>query len=114
MLTMLSLCLHHTDIYKDVSVLQCYYVQMYVNALIKRAGIFAGQQNMDKCKTCLEKAFAICPDSIDILVHRARVSYPYILRITDNTYRLQNVAECMYRTSYTYTWTRSLYFVNIW
>ena len=49
-------------------------VQMYVNALIKRAGIFAGQHNMDKCKTCLEKALAICPDSIDVLVHRARVS----------------------------------------
>jgi import receptor subunit TOM70 len=47
--------------------------QMYVNALIKRAGIFAGQQNMDKCKTCLEKALAVCPDSIDVLVHRARV-----------------------------------------
>ena len=49
-------------------------VQMYVNALIKRAGIFAGQQNMDKCRTCLEKASALCPDSIDVLVHRARVS----------------------------------------
>ena len=57
-----------------VCVCGCVCVQMYVNALIKRAGIFAGQQNMDKCKTCLEKALAVCPDSIDVLVHRARVS----------------------------------------
>ena len=57
-----------------VGVCGCVCVQMYVNALIKRAGIFAGQQNMDKCKTCLEKALAVCPDSIDVLVHRARVS----------------------------------------
>ena len=47
---------------------------MYVNALIKRAGIFAGRQSLNKCNVCLEKAAAIAPDSIDILVHRARVS----------------------------------------
>ena len=52
----------------------CTCFQMYVNALIKRAGIFAGQQSLGKCKTCLEKAAAISPTSIDILVHRARVS----------------------------------------
>ena len=48
--------------------------QMYVNALIKKAGIFAGGLKLDKCKTCFEKAVAIMPDSTDIFVHRARVS----------------------------------------
>ena len=47
---------------------------MYVNALIKKAGIFAGRQSLDKCKTCFEKAENLAPNSIDILVHRARVS----------------------------------------
>ena len=52
---------------------------MYVNALIKRAGIFAGRQSLDKCRTCLEKAVSIDPDSIDILIHRARVSSPAVV-----------------------------------
>ena len=54
---------------------------MYVNALIKRAGIFAGQHNLNKCKTCLEKALIISPHSTDILVHRARVSQPCTLHV---------------------------------
>lgn len=47
---------------------------MYVSALVRRAGIFAGSGEMDKCKTCFEKALAIDPNAVDIYIHRARVS----------------------------------------
>ena len=46
---------------------------MYVNALVKKAGVFAGSFEMDKCKACFEKAQAILPASTDILAHRAKV-----------------------------------------
>ena len=49
---------------------------MYVNALIKKAVIFAGGMEMDKCKACFEKALAIDPGSGDVFVHRARVGVP--------------------------------------
>ena len=67
-------CTLHTRIQCVLMLCPVLPVQMYVNALIKRAGIFAGQQNVDKCKTCLEKARVLSPHSVDILVHSARVS----------------------------------------
>ena len=52
--------------------------QMYANALIKKAGIYAGQLNLKKCKTCFEKAMAIAPDCTDLYVHKARVRHMYM------------------------------------
>ena len=89
---------------------------MYVNALIKRAGIFAGRQSLNKCKVCLEKATAIAPDSIDILVHRARVSltvhvymYPYttsaLIYISEKYLHLHVVSADTFKpVSHTCTW----------
>ena len=47
---------------------------MCVSALVRRAGIFAGCGEMDKCKTCFEKAMAIDSSAVDVFIHRARVS----------------------------------------
>ena len=47
---------------------------MYINALLKRGGIFAGHLETEKCKTCFEKALAIDANCIDVFIHRARVS----------------------------------------
>ena len=47
---------------------------MCVSALVRRAGIFAGSGEMEKCKTCFEKAVAIDSNAVDIFIHRARVS----------------------------------------
>jgi len=56
---------------------------MYVNALLKKAGVFAGQFQMEKCKTCFEKALAIDPNCIDIFIHRARVRNTPTHRVTN-------------------------------
>ena len=48
--------------------------QMCVGALVRRAGIFAGGGQMEKSKTCFEKAMAIDSNAVDIYIHRARVS----------------------------------------
>ena len=47
---------------------------MYINALLKRGGIFAGHFETEKCKTCFEKALAIDANCTDVFIHRARVS----------------------------------------
>ena len=47
---------------------------MCVSALVRRAGIFAGSGEMEKCNTCLDKALAIDSNAADIFIHRARVS----------------------------------------
>ena len=49
-------------------------LQMYINALLKRGGIFAGHFETEKCKTCFEKALAIDANCTDVFIHRARVS----------------------------------------
>ena len=45
-----------------------------MSALVRRAGIFAGCGEMEKTKTCFEKALAIDSNAADIYIHRARVS----------------------------------------
>ena len=47
---------------------------MYINALLKRGGIFAGHFEAEKCKTCFEKALTIDASCTDVFIHRARVS----------------------------------------
>ena len=49
-------------------------MQMCVGALVRRAGIFAGEGHIEKSKTCIEKAEAIDSNAVDIYIHRARVS----------------------------------------
>ena len=47
---------------------------MYISALIRKAGIFAGEGEMEKCKTCFDRVLAIDQKSGDAYIHRARVS----------------------------------------
>ena len=49
-------------------------LQMYINALLKRGGIFVGHFETEKCKTFFEKALAIDANCTDVFIHRARVS----------------------------------------
>ena len=48
---------------------------MYTNALVKRAGIFAGLGEVEKCQTCFTKALAIDSNCADVFIYRARVSF---------------------------------------
>ena len=50
-------------------------LQMYTNALVKRAGIFAGLGEIEKCQTCFSKALAIDSNCADVFIYRARVSF---------------------------------------
>ena len=47
---------------------------MAINALIKKASIFAGDTDLDKVKTCFDKCFVLDSGCPDALIHRARVS----------------------------------------
>ena len=49
-------------------------LQTYINALLKKGGIFAGHFETQKCKTCFEKALTIDANCTDVFIHRARVS----------------------------------------
>ena len=47
---------------------------MVINALIKKASVYAGNSEMDKVKSCYDKCFVIDSQCPDALIHRARVS----------------------------------------
>ena len=47
---------------------------MRINALIKKAKIFAGSFQTQKCDECFEKAHDIDANCVDVYIHRAMVS----------------------------------------
>ncbi len=47
---------------------------MAINALIKKASVYAGESDMDKVKGCFDKCFVLEASCPDALIHRARVS----------------------------------------
>ena len=49
-------------------------LQMAINALIKKASIYAGDSDMDKVKACFDKCFVLESSCPDALIHRGRVS----------------------------------------
>ena len=61
---------------------------MYINALLKRGGIFAGHFETQKCKPCFEKALAIDANCTDVFIHRARLSIVQINLISSPSFFL--------------------------
>ena len=47
---------------------------MVVHALIKKASVYAGDNDKEKVKVCFDKCLALDPASPDALIHKARVS----------------------------------------
>lgn len=50
-------------------------VQVYADAHVKRAAIFAGLCQLEKCREEFDKAVEMKPDHPDIYIQRARVYY---------------------------------------
>lgn len=48
---------------------------MAVNALIKKASVYAGNHGMDEVTTCFDKCFQLDPECPDALLHKARVRW---------------------------------------
>ena len=46
---------------------------MTINALIKKASVYAGNADMDVVRVCFDKCLALDPACPDALLHRARV-----------------------------------------
>lgn len=53
---------------KDIS------TEMVINALIKKASVFAGNSELEKLKSCFDKCLVLDSTSPDCLMHRARVN----------------------------------------
>ena len=56
--------------------------QVYADAHVKRAAIFAGMCQLEKCQEEFERAVAIKPDHPDIYIQRARVGLLMVINYT--------------------------------